>query len=433
MLYHNGMKGMNKEERSWVLYDWANSAYSIIITTAIFPIYFKQVAAAGLEGYQSTSLWGYGNTLASLMVALLAPVLGTLADYRGRKKQLFIAFFLMGTGSTLALFFITEGMWIAGLIIYGMTVVGFSGANIFYDAFLTDVTTSDRMDWVSSSGFGWGYIGSTIPFILGMALILASEPLGLSTAFATRLTFLLTGFWWLLFTIPFLRHVQQRYYIEPEPAPVARSFSRIWKTIKNARANKPLFLFLLAYFFYIDGVDTIIKMAIPIAADVGIDQTMQLIVLLVLQIVAFPFALIYGSAAKRFGARRLIYVAIGIYILITMVGFTLPFLPTEGTKVALFWVLAMLVGSSQGGIQALSRSYFGKLVPKEHSAEFFGFYNIFGKFAAIVGPLMVAFFSTVARNSAYGILSIALLFIIGGFIFSKVRPEEAVAPGPGVE
>lgn len=418
------MKGLNKEERGWVLYDWANSAYSIVITTAIFPIYFKQVAAAGLEGYQSTSLWGYGNTFASLAVALLAPILGTLADYRGKKKQLFVTFFLVGTFSTIALFFITEGMWVAGLIIYGLTLIGFSGANIFYDAFLTDVTTEERMDWVSSSGFGWGYIGSTIPFILGMTLILAAGPLGLSTAFATRLTFLMTGFWWMIFTIPFLKDVRQRYYIEPEPYPVARSFSRLWNTIKNAKANKPLFLFLLAYFFYIDGVDTIIKMAIPIASDVGIDQTMQLVVLLVLQIVAFPFALLYGAAAKRYGTRKLIFTGIGVYIVITLVGFALPFLPTEGMKVALFWVLAMLVGSSQGGIQALSRSYFGKLVPREHSAEFFGFYNIFGKFAAIMGPLLVAFFSTLAKNSAYGILSIALLFIIGGFLFSRVRPEE---------
>ncbi|MFP4491800.1 MAG: MFS transporter [Spirochaetaceae bacterium] len=418
------MKGLNKKERSWVLYDWANSAYSIVITTAIFPIYFKQVAAGGLEGYQSTTLWGLGNTVASIFVAVLAPILGTIADYQGRKKRFFTLFFILGSVSTLSLFFVTEGLWLTALLLYGLTVIGFSGANIFYDAFLVDVTPEERMDWVSSSGFGWGYIGSTIPFIIGMALILGAGTLNMDTIMATRLAFLITGGWWLVFTIPFLLNVKQVYYIEPVPSPVIASFKRIWNTIKNAREKKPLFLFLLAYFFYIDGVDTIIKMAIPIANDVGIGQNMQLVVLLVLQIVAFPFALLYGKGANRFGTRRMIYFGIGVYIVITLVGFILPFLPSMEMKNILFWVLAMLVGTSQGGIQALSRSYYGKLVPKEASAEFFGFYNIFGKFAAIVGPLLVAIFSTIARNSAYGILSIAILFVVGGFIFSRVKDPQ---------
>lgn len=417
---------MTKQEKSWVLYDWANSAYSIIITTAIFPIFFKNVAAAGAPGYLSTSWWGYANSLYTLILAVMAPILGTIADYQARKKKFFLFFFLLGVLCTLSLYFVAQGQWVKALLIYMGSAIGFSGANIFYDAFLTDVTTEDRMDWISSSGYGWGYIGSTIPFVLCLLLITNHGVFGFASSVpAVRISFLVTGLWWLLFTIPLLRNVRQVYFIEPSPTPVRDSFRRIAETIRGVRQYRNLAIFLAAYFFYIDGVDTIIKMATPIAIDVGIDENMLLVILMVIQVVAFPFALLYGRLARVFGTRAMLFAGIGVYFVITLLAFFLPSLGTIQAKTALFWTLSMLVATSQGGIQALSRSLYGKFVPKERSAEFFGFYNIFGKFAAIMGPFLVAVFASITRNTAYGILSINLLFVIGGILLFKVREKEA--------
>jgi len=416
---------MTRQERSWVLYDWANSAYSIIITTAIFPIFFKSVAAAGVEGYLSTAWWGYANGLYTLILAVLAPILGTIADYQAKKMKFFLAFFLLGVIATLGLYLVAQGEWVKALLIYMGSALGFSGANIFYDAFLVDVTTEDRMDWISTSGYGWGYIGSTIPFVLCLVLITAHESLGFQSSVpAVRISFLVTGLWWLFFTIPFLRNVRQVHFLESSASPVRDSFRRLGETLRGIRQYRNLAIFLGAYFFYIDGVDTIIKMATPIAIDVGIGESVLLIVLMVIQIVAFPFALLYGRLARRFSAKAMLFTGIGVYVVITLLAFFLPFLGSQEAKTALFWVLSMLVATSQGGIQALSRSMYGKLVPKERSAEFFGFYNIFGKFAAIMGPVLVAFFGGVMRNTAFGILSINLLFVTGGVLLFFVRPKE---------
>lgn len=408
---------MTKEERSWVLYDWANSAYSIVITTAIFPIYFKHVAARGMDPFLSTAYWGYANSFYTLVLAVLAPLLGTLADFRAMKKRLFMAFLLLGAGTTATLSLTGEGqVWVA-LTLYVLSALGFAGANIFYDSFLTDVTTEDRMDWISSSGFGWGYIGSVIPFVLSILLIMNYRLLGFGSSVpAVRLSFLITALWWLGFSIPMLKNVHQKYFLEPVPHPVRSTFVRIWETVRDLRKYRVLALFLLSYFFYIDGVDTIIKMATPIALDVGISENSLLIVLLMIQIVAFPFAILYGKLARLWSAKVMLFIGIGIYVCITLIAFFLPGLPTVGLKTGVFWILAFLVATSQGGIQALSRSYYGKLVPKEKSAEFFGFYNVFGKFAAIMGPALVGFVSTLAQNTAYGILSVNILFLFGGIL-----------------
>lgn len=408
---------MTKEERSWVLYDWANSAYSIIITTAIFPIYFKHVAARGMDPFLSTAYWGYANSFYTLVLAVLAPLLGTLADFRVMKKRLFMVFLLLGVGTTATLSLTGEGqVWVA-LTLYVLSALGFAGANIFYDSFLTDVTTEDRMDWISTSGFGWGYIGSVIPFVLSILLIMNHRLLGFGSSVpAVRLSFLITALWWLGFSIPMLKNVHQKYFLEPVPHPVRSTFVRIWETVRDLRKYRVLALFLLSYFFYIDGVDTIIKMATPIALDVGISENSLLIVLLMIQIVAFPFAILYGKLARLWSAKVMLFIGIGIYVCITVIAFFLPGLPTVGLKTGVFWILAFLVATSQGGIQALSRSYYGKLVPKEKSAEFFGFYNVFGKFAAIMGPALVGFVSTLAQNTAYGILSVNILFLIGGIL-----------------
>jgi len=411
----------SKVERSWILYDWANSAYSIIITTAIFPLFYQTITTQ--QTYLST--WAFGNSAASLLVGVLAPVLGTIADYRGNKKRFFAAFFSLGVVSTCALYFMSRGQWLSAILVYGLSVIGFSGANLFYDAFLIDVTTEQRMDRISSAGFAFGYIGgSTIPFVISIILVLKYEAFGLADRTdAYRLSFILTAVWWALFSIPMLKNVKQNYFIPPSQTPVADSFRRLKQTFADIRKYRNTFVFLLAYFFYIEGVNTIIRMATPIAVGMGIAQTTLILILLAIQVTAFPFALLYGRLAARFTGRKMIFVAIGIYTVVVFMAFFLPTVPDLALRTKLFWVLSILVASSQGGIQALSRSYYGKNVPKEKSSEFFGFYNIMGKFSAIVGPLLVGVFTLLTGEERYGILSVLVLFLSGGIILSRTKPE----------
>ncbi|MGF7058112.1 MFS transporter [Brassicibacter mesophilus] len=409
---------VNKEEKSWILYDWANSAYTLTITSTILPLYFKAAAeSAGIAASTSTAYWGYANSISTLILSLLAPILGTIADYRNYKKKFFTFFLFTGVFFTVMYSFVPQSQWIWLLALYIITAIGFSGANIFYDSFLVDVTTNDRMDRISTSGFAFGYIGSTIPFIICIAIILLSqkEILPISYISACKISFIITAIWWFTFSLPFLKNVKQKHYVEPEPNPVLNSFKRLFKTLKNIKSHKKLFIFLLAYFFYIDGVGTIIKMATSYGSDLGVSPTSLLIILLVTQFVAFPCALLYGKLSQRFSTKKLIYFAIIIYIGICIYAY---FLKTTLD----FWILAMLVGTSQGGIQALSRSYYAKLVPKENSNEFFGFYNIFGKFAAIFGPFLVGIVAQMTGKTNNGVFSIIILFIIGGILLART-PE----------
>lgn len=413
-------KNFTKEEKSWIFYDWANSAYSVVVTASILPIFFKTMAkSGGISPNMADSYWGYANSIATLLVAILAPILGTLGDYKGKKMQLFKFFFIIGVLSTAALSFTNQ--WMAILIIYMITIVGFSAANLFYDAFLIDVTTKERMDHVSTYGFALGYIGgSTIPFIISIGLILFGSKIGISSSLAVKISFLLTAAWWTVFAMPMLKNVKQIYYIEKEPNILGKSFSRLYKTFMNIKEYKSVFVFLLAYFFYIDGVNTIIHMATVYGDSVGVGSNSLLLALLMTQIVAFPFAIIYGKLAKLVGTRNMLIAGIGMYIIICIVGYNM--------KSAFeFWLLAFLVATSQGGIQALSRSYFGKMIPKEKANEFFGFYDIFGKFAAIMGPALYAFFSQITGQSRYGVLSVMLLFIVGGGIMIFAVPKDVKA------
>ncbi|CAM3959665.1 MFS transporter [Mesobacillus zeae] len=414
------MKRFTKEESSWMFYDWGNSAYSIIISTAIFPLFYKASATeAGISAANSTAYLGYTIAIATFILAMLGPVLGTIADYEHNKKRFFRFFVLLGVISTVLLAFIPNEQWLLLLVVYTFTVLGSSGSNVFYDAFLVDVTTDKRMDSVSSRGFSLGYIGSTIPFLVSIGIIVFAQAgkLPISTAAASQIAFLITAAWWGIFTLPMLKNVQQRYFIEREPKPVLNSFKRLGKTLKEVRKYRALFLFLLAYFFYIDGVGTIITMSTAYGSDLGISSTNLLVILFVTQVVAAPFAILYGRLAERFSGKKMLYTGICVYMAVCLYAY---FLETTFD----FWILAMLVASSQGGIQALSRSYFAKLVPKENSNEFFGFYNIFGKFASIMGPLLVAVTAQVTGNSSSGVFSLIILFVIGLIILIKVPDPE---------
>lgn len=412
------MTKFTKIEKGWILYDWANSAYTLIVTTTILPLFFKSVAGqAGVAPNLSTAYWGYANSFATLVVALLAPILGTIADYKDKKKKFFSTALGLGVSFTALLSLVPDERWIMLLIVYIVTLVGFSGANVFYDAFLVDVAPKEKMDQVSSHGYAWGYIGSTIPFVLVAGLIFKHQALGISESLAMRIGFVITALWWGVFSIPMLKNVHQNYYIENEPHVVRRSIERIISTLKNIRKHKVIFSFLAAYFFYIDGVGTIIKMAVVYGSDVGLSSTTLIVVLLAVQVVAFPFAILYGHLAKRFGAKHMIQVAILIYILTCFYAYQLD-------SVLEYWVLGMLVASSQGGIQALSRSYYGKLIPKEKSNEFYGFYNIFGKFAAVMGPFLVGYVSEMTGRTQNGIFSIVGLFIVGLILLRRVPVDE---------
>ncbi len=416
------MGRFSKQERSWMLYDWGSSAFSVIITTAIFPIYYKaQAASAGIENANSTAYLGYTISIFTFILAILGPILGTIADYQGYKKRFFLSFLGLGVFSTASLVFVPEGQWIWLLIFYTLASIGSTGANIFYDAFLVDVADNKRMNKVSSQGFGLGYIGSTFPFLLSISIILLSQQgiIPISSTFASRIAFLITCLWWAVFSVPIIRNVGQVYFIQRDTKPVLQSFVRLFETMKHIKQYKHLSIFLIAYFFYIDGVGTIISMSTAYGTDVGISSTVLLVVLFVTQVVAAPFAIIYGRLADKFSAKTMLFIGSFIYIIVCIYGY---FLETAID----FWVLAMLVATSQGGIQALSRSYFAKLIPKEKANEFFGFYNIFGKFASITGPLLLGITAQLTGQSNMGILSLIVLFVLGMIVLSFVPSDKKI-------
>ncbi|MBN2287034.1 MAG: MFS transporter [Tissierellales bacterium] len=404
------MSKLTKEEKSWILYDCGNSAYSMAITTALLPVYF------GMFKTGSSMDLGYFNSIASMMIAVLSPILGTIADYKDKKKRFFIFFFLLGVVFTGALAVVPIGMWQLLIVFYMITAIGFAGANIFYDSFLVDVTSDERMDRVSSDGFAYGYIASIIPFGISLEIVYF---IGMDQYLGYQLGFVITAVWWGLFTLPMLRSVRQIHYIEPEPRPIYNSFARLAKTFKNIKKHKPVIIFLIAYFLYIDGVDTIIKMAVPYSQSVlggdSFDMFVLLGILLIIQIIAFPCAIIYGRLAQRFTTKRMIFVGILTYIFACIFAYSID-------KLADIFILGAMIGSAQGGIQALSRSYYAKIIPKNNSNEFFGFYNIFGKFAAIMGPFIMAFVTDVTGNARYSILGIIPLFVLG-FIVLLFLPK----------
>lgn len=404
----NQKSKLSKAELSFILYDVANSAFVMIITATI-PIYFRQLAdEAGVLTY-ATSLWGSITSLSVLILALLSPILGALADYQNMRKKIF-AFFL-GLGILSALSFSVTTNWIAFLVFFLFSRIGYAACNILYDAMLTDVTTDERMDLISSCGYAFGYIGSCIPFVAGI-LVIFNKPFGWTTMQATQISFLITIFWWLLMSIPLFLNVHQVHCLPSRRDFISDSFKRLIQTFRKLRENKALLYYIIGYFFFIDGVYTIISMATTYGGEVGIDNTAMILALLLTQFVAFPCAILSGIISKRFGAVKVIRVFILMYIGICIFGFQLD-------KEWEFWVLAIAVGICQGGIQALSRSHYGKLIPKEESNEYFGFFDIFGKFADFFGPLILAVCAFFFHTSRFGILALILLFVIGLYFLQK--------------
>jgi len=412
------LKNYTREEKSWMLYDWANSAFSAIVAAIILPVFFKTVASAGgVSDVDATAYWGYATSLGTLICAVLAPFLGTLGDYSGMRKKLFTAFMLLGVVSTFLLA-LTDS-WKMLLLFYVLGTLGFSGSCVYYDSFLLDVTDVSRMDRVSSVGYGLGYIGgSTIPLIISLVLIQFGSSFGVPTMAATKFSFILTAVWWLVFSFPMLKNVRQTHSVEPESNVLTQTLRSMGHTFSLILKNKAVLFFLIAYFFFIDGVGTIIHMATVFGASCGLDSMSMMVILLVVQIVAFPFAILYGKLAGRFGARRMILFGIATYIVVCFLGYNLKVMKD-------FLMLAVLVGTAQGGIQALSRSYYGKLVPPEHAGEYFGFFDIFGKFSAVIGPALFGLVAQVTGVTNYGVLAVMLMFIIGGGIFAFLVPKEA--------
>ena len=411
-------KRFTKAEKSWIMYDWANSIYATNIMAAIFPIYFAMQADE-----TGNKLYGFAVSAAALVVAVLAPILGAIGDFSGMKKKLFAGFLVLGLVFTAVMAAFED--WRLMLIGFIFSRIGFSGSCLFYDSFLTDVTTPERMDRVSSWGYAMGYIGgSTIPFIISIAVMLLLN----QSVLSYKIAILIVVVWWAVFSIPFLKNVKQQYSVEDAPQALAKeAFRNAWKTFKDILKDKKILFFIIAYFFYIDGVDTIISMATNYGETLGLGAIGMILALLVTQIVAVPFSILFGNLAKKVGAMRMIAIAVCVYFVITILGFFMGFnieqAELSGGDIeaalklssTLFWILATLVGTVQGGIQALSRSYFGQLIPPERSNEYYGFLDIFGKFSCVIGPALYAATYAATGRASLGILSIIVLFF-GGMV-----------------
>lgn len=421
---------MNKQERSWVWYDWANSAFSmldaVVIQIFLYDFILKDTAVES----RAISIFGYASSITLVIAAVVALILGNIADFRGYKKKFFTSFLVLAVMVTAMMGLVPAGVWVVFMVLYILADVGFSGTSIFYDAFITDITTNERMDRISSLGFAYGYIGGALAAIIGiipyMLSVLGVITFPVDSAALLKFAFFVTAAWWFLFSLPMIKNVQQIHYVEPRPNPFRSSFKQLAETAKKISHYKYAVMFLVAFFFYIDGVHTIIKMASMFGKEL-IDTASSPIpinlvllgTLLIVQFVAFPFAILFGKLAEKYSAKVMLMVGIVIYTIITIFGYF----------ISVWWhflVLGVLVGTSQGGIQALSRSVFGRIIPKKHSAEFFGFFSIFGKVSAIIGPFLIAVINDLTGSPRLSILSLIILFIIGGSVLIRFPMDKAV-------
>jgi len=414
------MKDSKSSIWAWAFYDWANSAFATTVMAGFFPVFFKSYWADPTNLQQSTFYLGTANSVSAIIVAALAPFLGAVADRGSAKKKFLLFFAFLGIIMTGALWFVRMGYWQLAVVFYVTATVGFSGGNIFYDSLLPGIASEKKVDYVSSLGFSLGYIGGGLLFLVNVLMYLKPELFGISDgATAIRISFVSVAVWWALFSIPIMIFV-------PEPKmesalSLGKAFRGGWlqlrNTLKDLRHLKVVGIFLLAYWFYIDGVDTIIRMAVDYGTSLGFPSESLIVALLMVQFVAFPAALFYGWFGKRIGVKRAIYIAILAYSLITLLGFFM--------KVTWhFYTLAAMVGLFQGGIQALSRSYYTRLIPENKAAEFFGFFNMLGKFAAVLGPFLMGTVTILTNSNRIGILSILILFVIGALLLTRVNEEE---------
>ena len=399
-----------KLEKQWILYDVGNSAFTLLVST-ILPIYFNSLAGnAGVSEVDYLAYWGYAASASTLIVAFLSPILGTLADIRNFKKPLFLACVMIGAVACGLLW--APSSWFLFLVVFVIAKVAYNTSLIFYDAMLVDVTTPDRLDRVSSNGYAWGYIGSCIPFVISLVFVLLYESFGMTIGTAMTIAFLINGAWWLVMSLPLLKNYKQIHYIEAPEHPLKQSIGRILDTLKDIKGQKHIFMYLLAFFFFIDGVYTIIEMATAYGSALGLDTTGLLLALLLTQIVAFPCALIFSRLSAKYETGKLLKICILAYIGIGLFAIQLD-------KQWEFWFLAFCVGMFQGAIQALARSYIAKIIPAEKSGEYFGIYDICGKGASFMGTFLIGVVAQVTGVANLGVAVIAVLLIVGFFVFCK--------------
>ncbi len=426
---------LNKPIISWALYDWANSAFATTIMAGFFPLFFRQYWSAGIESTETTFHLGVGNALASLCIVLAAPLLGAIADCGGLRRRFLMLFAATGIVATAALAGVDHGEWLVALVLFITATIGFMGANVFYDALIVVVAKEDEWNWVSALGFALGYLGGGLLFSINVAMTLSPESFGLSNATeAIQLSFVMVAIWWAVFSLPL-------WWVVKEPPSqksvggvtgfglILAGYRQLIDTFHHLRQLRMVFLFLVAYWFYIDGVDTVIRMAVDYGLSIGLEQNNLIIALLITQFVGFPAAIGFAHLAYWFGgegegARKGIYVALVVYVFATIGAF---FMDSS----AEFYALAVTIGLVQGGVQALSRSLYARIIPVDKATEFFGFYNMLGKFAAVMGPLLVGVVSLVSGSHRWGMLSILLLFIVGIYLLTKVdvRAAERLARG----
>jgi MFS transporter, UMF1 family len=411
--------GLHRPElRAWAMYDWANSVFMTTVLL-IFPIYFADVASAGSPATVATARYSMATTLSMALVALLSPILGAVADYKAMKKKMLAAFAVIGIVATGGMYFIDQGEWRLAIVLFMLANTGVSASLVFYESLLPHIAREDEVDRVSTAGYAMGYLGSALLMVFNLAWIQKPALFGISSPeMAIRLTFLSSALWWLVFSIPLLRRVPEpplRLEADERPGlnPVAVGFRRLRETLREIRGYKHTFLFLLAFFIYNDGIGTIIRMATIYGREIGLERASLLIPLLLVQVVGIPFTFLFGALADRIGAKPAIFAALAVYLVIAILGYRM-------TTARDFFVLAMLVGTVQGGSQALSRSVFSTLVPRHKSSEFFAFFSVFEKFAGILGPAVFTIMISATGSSRSAILSIIAFFVMGGALLAFV-------------
>lgn len=416
---------MEKERRkiifSWCMYDWANSAFAATIMAAVLPFFYSSVAGANLSKTTASSYWGYTNTVAMLIVAFSAPLLGALADHGGMKKKFLAGFAALGIMATACLVSVGSGDWLLASFLYILGMLGFSGGNNFYDSLLPHVAGDEEIDRISSYGYATGYLGGGLLLILNLTMIMRPDLFGIPDAeWGARYSFLTVALWWALFSVPILKNVPEPPVV-PIPGesthPIRASFQRLSLTFHNLRQYREAFKFLMAFWLYNDGIGTIISMAVIFGAEINIAREHLIGAILAVQFVGIPFSLLFGNLAGKIGTKRAIFLGLGIYTGISIGGYFIQ-------SALHFWILAILVGFVQGGTQALSRSLFGTLIPKSRSAEFFSFYDVSSKFAGIIGPSVFAIVGQMTGSSRLSVVALVVFFIGGGLILFRVKEKE---------